>query len=48
MIYLVRLMDSKWNQLIPSLYLLHRKLEKLGFITTNNEVVYLAHDILVK
>lgn len=37
---LVRQVDYRWNQFLPSLHLLHIKLEKYGFTIINGEVRY--------
>lgn len=41
-LYLVRVTDSRWNHFVPSLYLLHSKLERFGFAFINDKVVYLG------
>ena len=44
---LVRQVDYRWNHFVPSLYLLHSKLEKFGLAYINNEVVYVGDKGLV-
>lgn len=38
---MVRVLDYRWNHFVPSLYLLHSKLEKCGLTLINNRIVYL-------
>jgi len=38
----VRVLDYRWNHFVPSLYLLHSKLDKFGLGFINGEVVYLG------
>ena len=37
---MVGVVDKKWNQVLPSLYVLQSRLEKLGVIYVNNKVIY--------
>lgn len=39
---LVRVRDYRWNHLLLALHLIYSKLEKLGFIFVNGEVIYLG------
>ena len=39
---LVRVVDYRWNHFVPSLRLLHAKLEKLGLAYINSEVIYVS------
>lgn len=38
---MVRSLDKRWNQFIPSIYLLVSKLESLGLVYQNGEVSYM-------
>ena len=38
---LVRELDSRWNHFVPSLYLLHEKLDDLELLLTNDWLVSL-------
>lgn len=37
---MVTSLDKRWNSLLPSLYLLHQKLEGLGIINENGTIRY--------
>lgn len=40
---LVREMDSRWNQISASLYLMHSKLANLGFVRRDGSVVVVGN-----
>lgn len=44
---MVRVLGYRWNHFVPSLYLLHSKLEKFGVAYISGKVVYLADKELV-
>jgi hypothetical protein len=37
---LVRLLDCRWNRFYPSLNLLHKKLDELGFVYRHGTVIF--------
>lgn len=37
---MVRYVADRWNTLYPSLLLMHQKLEALGFVYVNGDVLY--------
>jgi hypothetical protein len=39
---MVTSLDKRWNTLVPSLYLLHQKLERLGIVNDNGIIRYLG------
>lgn len=39
---MVRQVNYRWNHFVPSLYLLHSKLDKFGLALINGKVVYLG------
>ena len=41
---MVRSLDSRWNHILPSLYLMQRKLANLGVILVDGEVYYSSQE----
>ncbi len=41
---MVRVLDSRWNHFVPSLYLMHRKLAELGVVLVEGKVCHAAED----
>ncbi len=40
---MVRLVDCRWNQLLPALHAMYSKLERFGFALQGGEVKYYEH-----
>ncbi len=41
---MVRSLDSRWNHILPSLYLMQSKLANLGVVLVDDEVYYLNQE----
>jgi hypothetical protein len=41
---MVGVLDKRWSQILPSLYVLQSRLEKLGVIYANNKVSYVDRE----